>query len=82
MKNKEKIINDNSKKNMKTSSKTGFAQIFPCCPPKMGGCTPPRPPPPGQYAPLNETKKDKLFSKRLRSSYLFGWEKKYIRFLN
>ena len=26
------------KKNMKTSLKTGFAQIFSCCPPKMGGC--------------------------------------------
>ena len=26
----------------------------------------------GLYAPLNETKKDKLFFKQLRSSYLFG----------
>ena len=61
---------------MKTSLKTGFAQIFSCCPPKMGDCSPPRPP--GPYAPLNETKKNKLFFKRLRSSYLFG----YIPFLN
>ena len=58
---------------MKTSLKTGFAQIFSCCPQKMGGCIPPRLP--GPYASLNETKKDKLFSKRLRSSYLFGSEK-------
>ena len=57
MKNKEKIINDNSKKNMKTSSKTGFAQIFPCCPPKMGGCSPPRPPPPARTPPLTKLKR-------------------------
>ena len=38
---------------METSLKTGFAQIFPCCPknlsrPKFGGggCSPPRPPRP------------------------------------
>ena len=46
---------------MKTFLKTGFAQIFSCCPPKMGGgaaenlggggCGPPRLP--GPYAPLN-----------------------------
>ena len=43
---------------METSLKTGFAQIFSCCPknlscPKFGGaCSPPRPPPhqPGPYA--------------------------------
>ena len=64
---------------MKTSLKTGFAQIkFSCCPPKMGGYRKfeggglPR-----SYAPLSETKKDKLFFKQLRSSYLFGWEKIY-----
>ena len=28
--------------------------------------------PPGPYAPLNETTKDKLFLKQLRSSYLLG----------
>ena len=28
-------------KNMKTSLKTGFPQIFSCCPEKMGGCSPP-----------------------------------------
>ena len=39
-------------KNMETSLKTGFAQIFSCCPknlscPKFGGgCSPPRPPRP------------------------------------
>ena len=65
---------------MKTSLKTGFAQIFSCCPQKWGAAVPLASP--GPYASLNETKKDKLFSKRLRSSYLFGWEKKYIRFLN
>ena len=53
---------------------------FPLLPPKNGGLQPPSPL--GPYAPLNETKKDKLFSKRLRSSYLFGREKKYISFLN
>ena len=58
---------------MKTSLKTGFAQIFSCCPPKIwgGGGSPARTP------PLSETKKDKLFFKQLRSSYLFGWEKIY-----
>ena len=37
--------------------------------------------PPGPYAPLNETKKDKLFLKQLRSSYLLRVRKKYIPFL-
>ena len=65
---------------MKTSFKTGFAQIFSSCPPPPkwgaaenfggGGCSPPRPP--GPYGPLNETKNDKLFFKQLRSSYLSG----------
>ena len=63
---------------MNTSLKTGFAQIFSCCPPKMGGCRkfegggcrPPRPS--GPYAPLSETKNDKLFFKQLRSSHLSG----------
>ena len=63
---------------MNTSLKTGFAQIFSCCPPKWGaaenlgggGCSPPRPS--GPYAPLNETKNDKLFFKQLRSSHLSG----------
>ena len=56
---------------MKTSLKTGFAQIFSSCPKKMGDCRKfggggaPRP-----VRPLNETKKDKLFFKQLRSSYL------------
>ena len=62
---------------MKTSSKTGFAQSFSCTPPKMGGSkiwgSPPPPlAPPGPYAPLNETTKNKLFLKQLRSSYLLG----------
>ena len=66
---------------MKTSLKTGVAQIFSCCPEKMGGSKiwgggGAAPPPPhrlpGPYAPLNETKKDKLFVKQLRSSYLLG----------
>ena len=60
---------------MKTSLKTGFAQIFCCYPPKMRGLENlGQPPlrPPGPYAPLNETKKDKLFFKQLRSSYLLG----------
>ena len=60
---------------MKTSSKTGFAQIFSCTPPKMGGSkiwgSPPFVPP-GPYAPLNETTKNKLFLKQLPSSYLLG----------
>ena len=34
MKHKKIIIV--KKKNMKTSLKTGFAQIFSCCPPKWG----------------------------------------------
>ena len=40
---------------METSLKTGFAQIFSCCPkkselPKLwGGCSPPRPPGPYAY---------------------------------
>ena len=55
---------------MKTSLKTGFAQIFSCCPPKMGAAATPRLP--DSYAPLNETKKDKFFFKQLRSSYLLG----------
>ena len=45
-------------------------------PPKNGGLEnlgqPPPLPPPGPYAPLNETTKNKLFLKQLRSSYLFG----------
>ena len=61
---------------MKTSLKTGFNQIFSCSPKKMGGLkiwgSPPRLCPPGPYAPLNETTKDKLFLKQLRSSYLLG----------
>ena len=71
---------------MKTSLKTGFAQIFSCYPKKWGsakiwgwggggGLL-------GLYAPLNETKKDKLFFKQLRSSYLLGWEKNIFLFLN
>ena len=63
---------------MKTSLITGVAQIFSCCPQKMGGrkfgeggLQPPHRLP-GPYAPLNETKKDKLFVKQLRSSYLLG----------
>ena len=59
---------------MKTSLKTEFAQIFSCCPPKRGAAAP-LAPPPRPYASLNETKKDKLFFKRLRNSYLFGREK-------
>ena len=63
---------------MKTSLKTGFAQIFFLLPSKNGGLenlggglqAPHRPP--GPYAPLNETKKDKLFFKQLRTSYLLG----------
>ena len=70
---------------MKTSLKTGFAQIFSCCPQKMGDSkiwgSPPFAPP-GLYAPLNETKKDKLFLKQLRSSYLLRVRRKYIPFLN
>ena len=41
---------------MQTSLKTGFAQIFSCCPKKSelpkiwgGGCSPPRPPGPYAY---------------------------------
>ena len=44
-------------------------------PPKTGGLENlGQPPlcPPGPYAPLNETTKDKLFLKQLRSSYLLG----------
>ena len=64
---------------MKTSLKTGFAQNFLLLPPKNGGSkiwgsTPPLRSP-GPYAPLNETKKDKLFLNQLRSSYLLGREK-------
>ena len=66
---------------MKTSLKTSFAKIFSSCPQKMGdskiwGSPPLRPP--GPYAPLNETKKDKLFFKQLRSSYLLRVRKKNI----
>ena len=67
---------------MKTSLKTGFAQIFSCFSQKMGarkfgaGLQPPSPPPPhrppGPYIPRKEIKKDKLFFKQLRSSYLLG----------
>ena len=59
---------------MKTSIKTGFAQIFSCYPQKMGVCENLRLRGGllGLYAPLNETKKDKLFFKQLRSSYLLG----------
>ena len=45
-------LQNTNKKNMKTSLKAGFAQIFSCCPknlscPKFGGgCSPPRPPRP------------------------------------
>ena len=60
---------------MKTSLKTGFNQIFSCSPKKIGGLENLGQPPlcsPGPYAPLNETTKDKLFLKQLRSSYLLG----------
>ena len=45
------------KNNMKTSLKTGFAQIFSCCPPKMGGCSPPCPPPPAHTPRLTKLKR-------------------------
>ena len=57
------------KKNIKTSLKTGFAQIFSCCPKQKGGSKI-RGGGAGPYATLNETKKDKLFFKQLRTSYL------------
>ena len=61
---------------MKTSVKTDFAQIFSCCPKKMGGSkiwgSPPPFVPPGPYAPLNETKK------QLRSSYLLVEDKPHF----
>ena len=44
---------------METSLKTGFAQIFSCCPKNLscpnfgGGCSPPRPPGPYAYAILS-----------------------------
>ena len=46
------------KKNMETSVKPGFAQIFSCCPKNLsclkfgGGCSPPRPPDPYAYADI------------------------------
>ena len=69
---------------MKTSLKTGAAQIFSCSPQNtgelenfsgVGGGAAAPPSSHGLYAPLNETKKDKLFFKQLRSSYLLGWGK-------
>ena len=69
------------KKTWKRLQKLALPKFSLAAPQKWGAAAP-LAPPPGPYAPLNETKKDKLFSKRLRSSYLFGWEKKYIRFLN
>ena len=70
--------------------KTGFAKIFSCCPEKMGGSKiwggglqpPTTLPSPWPVHPLNETKKDKLFFKQLRSCYLLRVRKKYIPFLN
>ena len=53
---------------MKTTLKTGFAKIFSRSPKNMGGGARKI----GPYAPLNETKKDKLFLKQLRSSYRLG----------
>ena len=72
---------------MKTSLKTGFAQTFSCCSEKMGGVEDLgegdlQALPPGPNAHLNETKKDKLFFKQLRSCYLLRVRKKYIPFLN
>ena len=62
MKHKKKLKNNNSK-NMKTSLKTDFAQIFSCRPLKMGGsniwgggCSPP-PSPPWPIRPLNKLKR-------------------------
>ena len=49
---------------------------------KIWGSPPPPLHPPGPYAPLNETKKDKLFLRQLRGSYLLRVRKKYIPFLN
>ena len=52
---------------MKTSLKTGFAQIFSCCPKKAelpkiwGGCSPPRPS--GPYAYGREDPPDKIINK-------------------
>ena len=40
---------------MNTSLKTGFAQIFSCCPAKMGGLQPPSSP--GPYTPLTKLKR-------------------------
>ena len=66
MKHKKKLIiivkNENVFKNC-------LRPNFSCCPQKMGGSKIWGSPP---FAPLNETKKDKLFLKQLRSSYLLG----------
>ena len=59
------------KKKHENVFKNWLCPNFLLLPPKNGGLQPPLAPP-GPYAPLNETKKDKLFFKRLRSSYLFG----------
>ena len=52
---------------MKTFLKAGFAQIFSCCPKKLccpkflgGGCSPPRPLPPGPYPYGSPSKKCRL----------------------
>ena len=73
MKHKKKIIiiivkNENVSKNW-------LRPNFLLLPPKNGGLENLGRPPlrsPGSYAPLNETKKDKLFFKQLRCSYLLG----------
>ena len=61
---------------MKTSLKTGFAQFSLPAQKKggsniWGGGLQSHHRPPGPYSPFNETKKDKLFFKQLRGSYLF-----------
>ena len=73
MKNKIITIIIIVKKNMKTSLKLALPKFSLAAPIKWGAAVPLASP--GPYASLNETKKDKLFSKRLRSSYLFGSEK-------
>ena len=77
MKHKKKkiIIIIIVKKKHENVFKNWLRPNFLLLPPKTGGLENlGQPPlcPPGPYAPLNETKKDKLFFKQLRSSYLLG----------
>ena len=60
---------------METSLKTGFAQIFSCCPTNLscpnfgGGCSRPRPPPPPARTPMFINQETPLMMKNMPDTF-------------